>query len=118
MREITGVVPKTVDKSGVIIGNSSKGGDLIQAAIDNGGTLPDSFNTMPTHRTAPGRRLAPTPPPPAPQGDGKKDKPAEKKDVSLEPTRPGPPERQRRHNGFHAATDSATPPPPRSGAKP
>ncbi|MCA1635660.1 MAG: outer membrane protein assembly factor BamD [Acidobacteria bacterium] len=61
MREITGVVPKTVDKSGVIIGTSSKGGDLIQAAIENGGTLPDSYNTMPTHRTAPARRLAPAP---------------------------------------------------------
>lgn len=114
MREITGVVPKTVDKSGVIIGTSSKGGDLIQAAIENGGTLPDSYNTIPTHRTAPARRLAPAPVAAPTQ------KPAEKKSVSIEPTRPGPP-----RSGSDPAqpastqpTTPATPPPADNGAKP
>jgi hypothetical protein len=113
MREITGVVPKTVDKAGVIIGTSSKGGDLIQAAIENGGTLPDSYHTTPVHRTAPARRLAPAPTP-APE-----QKPAEKKDVSIEPTRPGPP-RSGSDPTQPAATQPVTPatPPPSTGAKP
>ncbi|HEU4597175.1 MAG TPA: outer membrane protein assembly factor BamD [Pyrinomonadaceae bacterium] len=114
MREITGVVPKTVDKAGVIIGTSSKGGDLIQAAIENGGTLPDSYHTTPTARTAPARRLAPAPTPVTPEP-----KPTEKKDVSIEPTRPGPP-RSGSDPAQPAATQPVTPatPPPTSGAKP
>jgi outer membrane assembly lipoprotein YfiO len=117
MREITGVVPKTVDKAGVIIGTSSKGGDLIQAAIENGGTLPDSYHTTPTPRTAPPRRF-PTndTPPPAPTPEGEK-----KKEVSIGPTQPGPP-RSGSDPTQPAATQPTTPatppPPPSNGAKP
>ncbi|MDQ3805173.1 MAG: outer membrane protein assembly factor BamD, partial [Acidobacteriota bacterium] len=59
MREITGVVPKTVDKNGVIISTSDKGNDIIDAVIRNGGTLPDDYKARPVERTAPARVLAP-----------------------------------------------------------
>jgi outer membrane protein assembly factor BamD len=115
MREITGVVPKTVDKAGVIIGTSSKGGDLIQAAIENGGTLPDSYHTTPTPRVAPPRRFpANDAPPPTQKPEGEK-----KKEVSIGPTQPGPP-RSGSDPAQPAATQPTTPatPPPSTGAKP
>jgi outer membrane protein assembly factor BamD len=61
MREITGVVPKTVDKNGVIISTDNKGNDIIEAVIQNGGTLPDNYKARPVDRTAPARALTPTP---------------------------------------------------------
>jgi outer membrane protein assembly factor BamD len=59
MQEITGIVPKTVDKNGVIIGKDEKGTDIIQAVIENNGVLPDSFNTIPIRRTGPARDVRP-----------------------------------------------------------
>jgi outer membrane protein assembly factor BamD len=59
MREITGVVPKTVDKNGVIISTSNKGNDIIDAVIANGGTLPDNYKARPVDRTAPARIVTP-----------------------------------------------------------
>ncbi|HLM56949.1 MAG TPA: outer membrane protein assembly factor BamD [Pyrinomonadaceae bacterium] len=85
MQEISGVVPKTVNKDGVIISQSSKGNDIIADVIANGGTLPANYNTNPIRRTAPARDVRPLPPASQP-----KPKPAGDK-VSAEPTRPGPP---------------------------
>ena len=59
MREITGVVPKTVDKNGVIISTSNKGNDIIEAVIQNGGTLPDNYKAQPVDRTPPARVVTP-----------------------------------------------------------
>ncbi|HEX8285154.1 MAG TPA: outer membrane protein assembly factor BamD [Pyrinomonadaceae bacterium] len=114
MREISGIVHKTVTKDGVIISQSSKGNDIIQAVMDNGGKLPDNYNTLPVNRTAPARDVRPLPTAaPAPK------KEAEKKDVSLEPTRPGAPATGS-DPARPAATQPTTPatPPPASGAKP
>ena len=115
MREISGVVPKTVIKDGVIISQSKKGNDIIQAVLDNGGKLPDSYNTLPVNRTGPAKNVAPLPSstPAAPK------KEAEKKEVSLEPTRPGAPATGA-DPARPAATQPTTPatPPPNSGAKP
>jgi outer membrane protein assembly factor BamD len=114
MREISGVVPKTVNKDGVIISQSSKGNDIIQAVLDNGGKLPDNYNTIPVNRTPPARDVRPLP-----TSTPKKDA-GEKKEVSLEPTRPGAPA-----TGSDPArpaatqpTTPSTPPPSNSGAKP
>jgi tetratricopeptide (TPR) repeat protein len=81
-QEITGAVQKTVDKNGVIISNGGDKNDLIQKVIENEGSLPDNFNTLPVERTAPGRRLTAEDP-------AKKPAPA-KKDVSTEPAQPKP----------------------------
>ncbi len=108
-------MPKTVDKNGVIIANGNEKNDLISQAIENGGTLPDNFNTMPIERTAPGRRLAPAPTP-APA------KPADptKKELTIEPTQPGPPKSGSDPTRAPATqpTTPATPPPTDSGVKP
>src|SRR5947209_10592889 len=55
MQQIAGTVPKTVNNDGVIISRSSKGGDIIEDVIKNGGTLPDNYNTLPVKRTGPAR---------------------------------------------------------------
>ncbi|MDT7779670.1 MAG: outer membrane protein assembly factor BamD [Acidobacteriota bacterium] len=114
LREVSGVVPKTVNKDGVIISQSSKGNDIIQAVMENGGKLPDTYNTLPVNRTAPSRDVRPLP-----TTTPKKDA-GEKKEVSLEPTRPGAPA-----TGSDPArppatqpTTPATPPPANNGAKP
>jgi outer membrane protein assembly factor BamD len=67
LREISGIVPKTVNKDGVIISQSSKGNDIIADVIKNGGTLPANYD-RPSQRTAPARdvRPLPTPAPAAP----------------------------------------------------
>jgi outer membrane protein assembly factor BamD len=116
-QQISGVVPKTVDKDGVIISRSSKGDDIIAAVIQNGGTLPSDYD-RPSNRTAPARDPRPLPTPsPAPKKTSD-----DKKEVSLEPTRPGAPA-----NGADPArpaatqpTTPATPPPPANstGVKP
>jgi outer membrane protein assembly factor BamD len=62
LREISGVVPKTVVKDGVIISQSSKGNDIIADVIDNGGTLPANYD-RPSPRTAPARDVRPLPTP-------------------------------------------------------
>jgi outer membrane protein assembly factor BamD len=114
MREISGIVPKTVNKDGVIISQSSKGNDIIQAVMENGGKLPENYNTLPINRTAPARDVRPLP-----TSTPKKDA-GEKKEVSLEPTRPGAPATGS-DPARPAATQSttpATPPPASSGAKP
>jgi hypothetical protein len=59
MQEISGVVPKTVVKDGVIISQSSKGNDIIAEVIKNGGKLPENFNMVPVNRTAPARDVRP-----------------------------------------------------------
>ncbi len=65
LREISGVVPKTVHKDGVIISQSSKGNDIIAAVIANNGTLPANYD-RPVNRTAPARDVRPLPQTPAP----------------------------------------------------
>jgi outer membrane protein assembly factor BamD len=109
MQEISGVVPKTVIKDGVIISQSKKGNDIIQAVMENGGTLPDNYNTRPVDRTAPARDVRPLP----------TATPAPKKEASLEPTRPGAPALGSDPTR-PAATQPTTPatPPPNNGAKP
>ena len=52
--QVSGTVPRTVNKDGVIISQSSKGGDIIEAVIQNNGTLPDNFDS-PIYRTQIGR---------------------------------------------------------------
>jgi hypothetical protein len=113
-QQISGVVPKTVNKDGVIISRSSKGGDVIDDVIAHGGTLPDNYN-RPVNRTAPPRDVRPLPTSaPKKPSDGKKE-------ASFEPTRPGAPA-----NGADAArpaatqpTTPATPPPANNnGVKP
>jgi outer membrane protein assembly factor BamD len=115
LREISGIVPKTVNKDGVIISQSSKGNDIIQAVLENGGKLPENYNTIPVNRTGPARDVRPLPTATPPKKDA-----GEKKEVSLEPTRPGAPQ-----TGSDPArpaatqpTTPATPPPSNSGAKP
>jgi outer membrane protein assembly factor BamD len=83
-REITGVVPKTVDKDGVIISTSDKGGDIIEAVLQNNGTLPDNYKARPVERTAPARVLTPVSTAPATRTSGAPG-------VTAQPTRPGPP---------------------------
>jgi outer membrane protein assembly factor BamD len=115
MRQISGTVPKTVTKDGVIISGSSKGNDIIEAVIQNGGTLPDNYNTIPVNRTAPARDVRPLP-----ASAPKKDAGA-KKEVSLEPTRPGAPASPSDPTKPAATqpTTPATPPPTNnSGVKP
>jgi hypothetical protein len=109
LREISGVVPKTVVKDGVIISQSKKGNDIIQAVMENGGKLPEGYNTRPVDRAAPSRDVRPLPSAP----------PAAKKEASMEPTRPGPPA-SGSDPARPAATQPTTPatPPPNSGAKP
>lgn len=65
LREISGVVPKTVVKDGVIISQSSKGNDIIADVIANNGVLPANYD-RPVNRTAPARDVRPLPQTPAP----------------------------------------------------
>ena len=112
MQEISGVVPKTVNKDGVIISQSSKGNDIIADVIANGGNLPDNYNTKPLRRTPGPRDVRPLTPAPQP-------KPADGKDkVSAEPTRPGPPASGSDPTRAPATqpTTPATPPPSGSNA--
>jgi outer membrane protein assembly factor BamD len=112
LREISGIVPKTVNKDGVIISQSSKGNDIIEAVINNGGKLPDNYNTIPVNRTAPARDVRPLP------TSTPKKEAGEKKEVSLEPTRPGAPQTGS-DPARPAATQTTTPAtPPPTGAKP
>jgi outer membrane protein assembly factor BamD len=113
-QQISGVVPKTVNKDGVIISRSSKGGDIIDDVIAHGGTLPDNYN-RPVNRTAPPRDVRPLP-------TNAPKKPSDsKKEASFESTQPGAPA-----NGTDPArpaatqpTTPATPPPANnSGVKP
>jgi outer membrane protein assembly factor BamD len=74
LREISGVVPKTVVKDGVIISQSDKRQDIIQAVMENGGRLPDNYD-RPVQRTGPSRDVRPLPTPAAkttPSGNGNK----------------------------------------------
>jgi outer membrane protein assembly factor BamD len=113
-QQISGAVQHTVDKDGVIISHSSKGGDIIDDVIAHGGTLPDNYN-RPVNRTAPTRDVRPLPTnAPKKPSDGKKE-------ASFDPTRPGAPA-----NGTDPArpaatqpTTPATPPPANNnGVKP
>jgi outer membrane protein assembly factor BamD len=62
LREISGIVHKTVIKDGVIISQSSKGNDIIDEVNKNGGTLPANYD-RPAPRTAPARDVRPLPTP-------------------------------------------------------
>src|SRR5215213_9479478 len=113
-QQISGVVPKTVNKDGVIISRSSKDDDIIAAVIQNGGTLPSNYD-RPVNRTAPARDPRPVnQPAPKKASDGRKE-------ASFSPTQPGAPA-----NGTDAArpaatqpTTPATPPPANTtGVKP
>lgn len=114
-QQISGVVPKTVNKDGVIISRSSKGDDIIAAVILNGGTLPANYD-RPVNRTAPSRDVRPLP-----SNAPKKPADGGKKEASFSPTQPGAPA-----NGTNAArpaatqpTTPATPPPANTtGVKP
>jgi outer membrane protein assembly factor BamD len=116
IREFSGVVPRTVTKDGVIISQSKKGNDIIQAVMDNGGKLPDNYNTLPVNRTAPAKDVRPLP---AAGAAAPKQDEGVKRDLSLEPTRPGAPATGS-DPARPAATQPMTPatPPPGSGAKP
>ncbi|HEV3468296.1 MAG TPA: outer membrane protein assembly factor BamD [Pyrinomonadaceae bacterium] len=81
IRELTGVVPKTVDKNGVIISTDDKGGDIIEAVLHNNGVLPDNYKAQPVERTAPARDVRPLP----------VTKTSGQPGVTAQPTRPGPP---------------------------
>lgn len=111
MRQITGSVPRTVNNDGVIISRSSKGGDIIEAVIERGGELPDNFNTLPVKRTGPARDVRPLP------ASAPKANAGQKKEVSLEPTRPGAPSTPA-DPSKPAATQPVTPATPPPGAKP
>jgi outer membrane protein assembly factor BamD len=112
MQQISGGVHRTVVGDGVIISRSSKGGDIIDDVINNGGTLPDNYNTQHITRTPPARDVRPLPPTAAPKAG-----PDEKKGVSLEPTRPGPPATSA-DPSKPAATQPTTPATPPPGTKP
>ncbi|HEX8188378.1 MAG TPA: outer membrane protein assembly factor BamD [Pyrinomonadaceae bacterium] len=71
LREISGIVPKTVNKDGVIISQSSKGNDIIADVILNNGVLPANYD-RPNQRTPPARDVRPLPTP-APAPAAKKD---------------------------------------------
>lgn len=115
MRQVSGTVPKTVNKDGVIISQSNKGNDIIDAVIQNGGSLPDNYNTMPVQRTAPARDVRPLPTS-APKKDA-----GTKKEVSLEPAKPGVPATPADPTkpAVMQSNTSATPPPATgNGVKP
>lgn len=65
LQEISGVVPKTVNKDGVIISQSSKGNDIIADVIANNGVLPANYD-RPVNRTGPARDVRPLPQTPTP----------------------------------------------------
>ncbi|HST52041.1 MAG TPA: outer membrane protein assembly factor BamD [Pyrinomonadaceae bacterium] len=111
MQQVAGTVPRTVDKDGVIISRSSKGGDIIDVVIQNGGTLPDNYSRP--DRIPPARNVTPLPPTPKSSAGEKK--------LSAEPTQPGPPPTGDNPTKPAATqtTMPATPPPSgTSGAKP
>ena len=86
--EILGRAPATIDKRGILISNDDKVRDLIQEAIDNGGTLPHAVPTAPVQRRPPARALAPTQVPPT---NTAKPAVANPGGVSIQPTQPGAP---------------------------
>jgi len=110
MRQVSGTVPRTVNKDGVIISQSSKGGDIIEAVIQNNGTLPDNFDS-PIYRTPPSRDVRPLPSTQKSSGEKK---------LSLQPAQPGAPPTGDNPTKPAAAqpTTPATPPPANTGAKP
>ncbi|MDQ5838932.1 MAG: hypothetical protein M3379_19315, partial [Acidobacteriota bacterium] len=110
LQQISGTVPKTVAGDGVIISRSSKGGDIIEDVIKNGGTLPDNYNTKNVTRTAPARDVRPIPAP-APKTN------ADEKKVTLQPTQPGPPATSA-DPSKPAATQPTTPATPPPNTKP
>lgn len=98
--QLTGVVPKTVDKNGVIISKSDDNEDLIDYAIANRGELPSNLTPGPViNRRAPARvpvqsatrttpPSAPPTPPPVPAAVPETEN---NNGISLQPTRPGSP---------------------------
>jgi outer membrane protein assembly factor BamD len=112
MQQVAGTVPRTVVGDGVIISRSSKGGDIIDAIIQNGGTLPDNYNTLPTNRTPPARDVRPLP-------SAQKSSGGEKK-LSLGPAQPGatPTGDNPTKPTATQPTTPATPPAGSNGAKP
>jgi outer membrane protein assembly factor BamD len=66
--EVLGTIDITVNKNGVLISkDKNEGNDLIDKAIQRGGTLPDDATpTAPVQRTAPARTFSQSATPPAP----------------------------------------------------
>lgn len=110
-QEVMGTTPVTIDKNGILIGTSSKGGDLMEEALKRGdGTVPDSAPGG--GRTAPARDVTPTVTRPV--------TPPQKSTPTLQPTQPGPPKSGSDPSKAPATqpTTPATPPPAASGARP
>ena len=106
-QEVVGTTPMTIDKNGILISTSSKGGDLMEEVLKRGdGTVPD---TTPASRTPPARIVTPLPTPSAPP----------KNTPTVQPTQPGAP-KSGSDPSRPPATQPTTPatPPPASGARP
>jgi outer membrane protein assembly factor BamD len=109
-QEVLGTTPVTVDKNGILISTSSKGGDLMDEALKRGdGTVPDS---TPADRTPPARIITPAPVS-RPAAQTPQNAP------TVQPTQPGPP-KSGSDPSRPPATQPTTPatPPPTSGARP
>lgn len=72
LTEVTGSADVTVNKNGVIISKSDKGGDLIDVAIRNQGNLPETETpTAPVQRRPPARPPVPSSSPATPDSPGR-----------------------------------------------
>ena len=112
MQQVAGSVPTTVDKDGVLISRSSKGGnDIIDVIINNNGTLPENYKRP--DRIAPARDVSPLPTTPKASASEKK--------LTATPTQPGPTptgDNPTRPAATQPTTPATTPPSGASGAKP
>jgi outer membrane protein assembly factor BamD len=93
--QVTGIVPATVDKNGVLISKDSDAPALIDVIIENKGNLPVTTPTAPqsSRRIAPGRNVAPPAPVPTKSNDGVKPQPTKtgQPATGSDPTKPSPP---------------------------
>jgi outer membrane protein assembly factor BamD len=112
MQQVAGTVPRTVDKDGVLISRSSKGGnDIIDVIINNNGTLPENYKRP--DRIPPARDVSPLPTTPKASASEKK--------LTATPTQPGPTptgDNPTRPAATQPTTPATTPPSGASGAKP
>jgi outer membrane protein assembly factor BamD len=112
MQQVAGTVPRTVDKDGVLISRSSKGGnDIIDVIIQNNGTLPDNYKRP--DRVPPARDVSPLPQTPKASASEKK--------LTAAPTQPGPTptgDNPTRPAATQPTTPATTPPSGASNTKP
>ena len=112
MQQVAGTVPRTVDKDGVLISRSSKGGnDIIDVIIQNNGTLPDNYKRP--DRIPPALDVRPLSTTPKASASEKK--------LTTTPTQPGPTptgDNPTRPAATQPTTPATTPPSGASGAKP